>query len=160
MAQQPAKHNSRTPPARCPSQTSRQDCSATSWAALATICYIGNFCDKDCKVVFTQRTVTIHNKNRKPFLRGWRELVGAKLRCIPLKPDLASISPLPDNNPQQETTLNAFSAYDLPSVEALVIYFHAAARYPVRSTWLRAIEAGNFASFPGLTLANAMRVCP
>ena len=27
---------------------------------------IGNFCDKDCKVVFTQRTVTIYNKNVKP----------------------------------------------------------------------------------------------
>ena len=34
---------------------------------------IGNFCDTDCKVVlvFTQRTVTIYNKNGKPFLRGW-----------------------------------------------------------------------------------------
>ena len=71
-----------------------------------------------------------------------------------------SISPLSDNNPQQETTLDACSAYDLPSVEVLVIYFHAATGYPVRSTWRRAIEAGNFASFPGLTLANAKHFCP
>ena len=55
---------------------------------------------------------------------------------------------------------NAFSAYDLPLVEALVIHFHVAAGYPVRNTWLRAIETGNFASFPGLTLANSKRFCP
>ena len=84
----------------------------------------------------------------------------AKLWRISLKPDLASTSPLLDNNPQQETTLDAFSAYDLPLVKALVIYFHAAAGYPVRSTWLRATKAGNFASFPGLTLANAKRFFP
>ena len=29
----------------------------------------------------------------------------------------------------------------------------------VRSTWLRAIKACNFASFPGLTLANVKRFC-
>ena len=32
---------------------------------------IGNFCDKDCKVVFTRQTVTIYNKNGKPLLGGW-----------------------------------------------------------------------------------------
>ena len=30
----------------------------------------------------------------------------------------------------------------------------------MRSTWLKAIESGNFASFPGLTLANAKHFCP
>ena len=57
-------------------------------------------------------------------------------------------------------TLAAFSAYGLPSVEALVRYFHAAAGYPVRSTWLAAIKAGNYASWPGLTYNNAPRYCP
>ena len=80
--------------------------------------------------------------------------------CISLKPDLASIFPLPDNDPQQETTRDVFSVYDLPSVESLIIYFHAATGYPVRSTWLRAIKAGNFAAFPCLALANAKHFCP
>ena len=30
----------------------------------------------------------------------------------------------------------------------------------MRSTWLKAIGSGNFASFPGLTLVNAKRFCP
>ena len=42
----------------------------------------------------------------------------------------------------------------------LVIYFHAAARYPVRDTWLKAIKAGNYDSWPGLTYINATKYCP
>ena len=41
------------------------------------------------------------------------------------------------------TTLEVYSAYDLPSVAALIRYFHAAEEYPVRSTWLTAISNGN-----------------
>ena len=57
-------------------------------------------------------------------------------------------------------TLEAYSAYDLPSVAALIRYFHTAVGYPVRSTWLTAISAGNYSSWPGLTLANATKYCP
>ena len=57
-------------------------------------------------------------------------------------------------------TLKTYSAYDLPSVAALIRYFHAAAGYPVRSTWLPAISAGNSSSCPGLKLANATKYCP
>ena len=34
----------------------------------------------------------------------------------------------------------ANSVYDLPSVDALVRYMHAAAGFPVKSTWLKAIK--------------------
>ena len=42
--------------------------------------------------------------------------------------------------------LSAFRAYDLPLVEALVIFFHAAAGYPVKGTWSRAIKKEYFDS--------------
>ena len=58
------------------------------------------------------------------------------------------------------TTLKAYSAYDLPSVRTLIRYFHAAAGYLVRSTWLKAIGSGNYSTWPGLTLANATKYCP
>ena len=45
-------------------------------------------------------------------------------------------------------------------VAALVCYFHAAAGYPVRSTWLKAIGSGNYSTWTGLTLANATKYCP
>ncbi|KAL7523592.1 hypothetical protein ACHAWF_002079, partial [Thalassiosira exigua] len=58
-------------------------------------------------------------------------------------------------------SLAAYSAYDLPSsVQALVRYFHAAAGFLVRNTWLRAIKNGNFDSWSGLTYNNAARYCP
>jgi len=41
-----------------------------------------------------------------------------------------------------------------------VHYLHAAAGFPVNTTWLAAIKAGNYASWPGLTYANAARYCP
>ena len=62
--------------------------------------------------------------------------------------------------PPMHTSLQAFSAYDLPSVEALVRYFHAAAGFPVRDTWIKAIQAGNFKSWLGLTLQNATKYFP
>ena len=124
---------------------------------------IGNLCDKYCRVVFTKRSVVIYDKTDRSFLAGWREANGAKLWRISLNPELNSLPTLPNgpkHKPQEEATLDAFSAYNLPSVEALVIYFHAAAGYPVRSTWLKVMELGNFASFPGLTRANAKHFCP
>ena len=45
-------------------------------------------------------------------------------------------------------------------MEALVRYFHAAAGYPVKDTWLHAIKAGNYASWPVLTYHNAAKYCP
>ncbi|KAL7542248.1 hypothetical protein ACHAWF_007125 [Thalassiosira exigua] len=65
---------------------------------------------------------------------------------------------LPDE--EELSHLEAFSAYDLPSVEALVRFFHAAAGFLVRDTWLRAIKNGNYDSWPGLTYNTAARYCP
>ena len=32
---------------------------------------IGNLCDKDCRVVFTKRSVVIYDKTNRPFLTVW-----------------------------------------------------------------------------------------
>jgi hypothetical protein len=49
---------------------------------------------------------------------------------------------------------------DLPSIAGLIGYYHAAAGAPVKSTWLAAIKAGNYASWPGLSYALAAKYCP
>ena len=85
-------------------------------------------------------------------MKGWRETSGAKLWRISLwpdlRPDLAKCPPSNEDtntdSQEKKAALEAFSAYDLPSVEALVIYFHSAAGYPVRDTWLKDIKAGNY----------------
>ena len=54
----------------------------------------------------------------------------------------------------------AHSAYDLPSIEDLVLYMHAAAGFPVKSTWLKAIKKENFETWPGLTYTNSVKYFP
>ena len=129
---------------------------------------IGNICDKYCKVLFTKNCVSIYDSNDQPFLKGWIETYRAKLWRISLRPylisDLTKCAPRNEDttahSQEKQATLEAFSAYDFPSVEALVIYFHAAAGYSVRDTWLKAIKAGNYDSWPGLTYINATKYCP
>ncbi len=49
---------------------------------------------------------------------------------------------------------------DLPSIGALVEFYHACLGLPVKQTWLDAIKAGNCDTFDGLTYSNAARYCP
>jgi hypothetical protein len=48
---------------------------------------------------------------------------------------------------------------DLPSIGALVGFYHACLGFPAKQTWLDAIKAGNCDSFDGLTYSNAARYC-
>ena len=58
----------------------------------------------------------------------------------------------------RQTTTAAYSAYDLPIVEALLRYRHAASGFPVKSTWLWAIKKGNLTTWTGLTYSNAENI--
>jgi hypothetical protein len=49
---------------------------------------------------------------------------------------------------------------DLPSMGALVSFYHACLGFPVKQTWLDAIKAGNCDTFNGLTYSNVARYCP
>ena len=92
------------------------------------------------------------------MITGWREASGPRLWIISLQPGEANLPIMPHNATLAE--LQVYSAYNLPSVAVLIRCFHAVAGYPVRSTWLKAISAGNYSSWPGLTLANATNYCP
>ena len=116
---------------------------------------------------FHKFTVTIYDLQGIPLLQGWQDSKGSKLWCFSLRPQ--NFTPYYAEKYGQAFTvipkskssdLQAFSAYDLPNVEALVRYVHVAAGFPVKSTWLDAIKAGNFASWSGLTYQNASKYCP
>ena len=95
---------------------------------------IGYLCDKYCKVLFTKYSVIIYDRNNEPFLKEWRETSRAKPWRISLKLDLDNCLTChedPTANSQEEATLEAFSAYDLPSLYSLVIYLHDADGYLV-----------------------------
>ena len=118
----------------------------------------GSLCDHGCTVLFDSNAVTVYSKDHKNILlKGWRDTTGAKLWRFSLRPKDNPVSSIQPDPPQTPTALNA---HDLPSVGALVRYLHAAAGFPVKSTWLAAIKTGNFSTWPGLTYANASRYCP
>ena len=48
------------------------------------------------------------------------------------------------------------NVYNLPSIVQMIKYHHASAGYPVEDTWIKAINAGNYTTWPGLT-AEAVR---
>jgi hypothetical protein len=54
----------------------------------------------------------------------------------------------------------ASSIYDLASMEQAIKWMHAVCGYPVKSTWLKAIKAGNYIGWPMLTDCNVNKYYP
>ena len=105
-----------------------------------TLIGVGPLCDAHCTVTFTHEAVIVKYIQGMPVLTGWREASGPRLWRMALQPGEANLPRMPHN--ATLATLAAYSTYDIPSVAALIRYFHAAAGYPVHSTWLKAISAG------------------
>ena len=70
-------------------------------------------------------------------------------------PDGSSNAP-----PPPLPTMMANNSYNMPSVKALVRFLHTTAGFPVKSIWLAAIRASNYATWPGLTYKNALTYHP
>ena len=117
-----------------------------------TLIGVGPICDANCTVVFKKNNVTVFSPECKTILTVWIEKKLPRLCRFALKPNDNIIT---DYTTTNQKTPAAHSAYDLPSIEALVRYMHAAAGFPVKYTWLKAIKKGNFETWPGLTYSNA-----
>mgnify|MGYP006191068653 CR=1 FL=1 len=117
---------------------------------------IGQFCNADCTLQFSKWAVSIFNPASATIQWGWCQSTGPKLWHFALHPAASPHAP----TDVATTSLQAFSTYDLPSIEALVCYFHAMAGFPIKSTWLAAIKARNYQLWLGLTYANASKYCP
>ena len=52
------------------------------------------------------------------------------------------------------------NVYELPSLEQAIRYLHAAAGFPTKTTWLKAIRRGNYSTWPLLTVANVHKYFP
>ena len=105
-----------------------------------------------------RKAVIVRNKQGTAVLTGWHESIGPRLWQIALQPGNLNLPSTPNN--AKHDTLAAYSAYDLPRVAALIRQFHTTTGLSVRSIWLKAFGAGNYSSWPGLTLTNATKYCP
>ena len=52
------------------------------------------------------------------------------------------------------------NVYKLPSIEPTIRYLHAAARFLVKETWLKAVRRGNYNSWPLINFVNVARYFP
>jgi hypothetical protein len=52
------------------------------------------------------------------------------------------------------------NVYELPSLEPTICYLHAAAGFPPKSTWLKAIRQGNYSTWPLINAKNVAKYFP
>ena len=81
---------------------------------------IGLICDAQYSVLFNDKLVTIISPTSIPVLKGWREATGNRMWCMSLLPNAEKVTTVEASPGVTTTTSKAYSAYDLPSVEALI----------------------------------------
>ncbi len=91
--------------------------------------------------------VTIHKKDtitiamtEPPILQG------SKSRRVKLWATSAQYK-----TKKEQAKERANNAYDFPSIKQTVRYLHTVAGFPVEDTWIKAIKAGNFNTWPTIT---------
>ena len=106
-----------------------------------TLIGVGPLCDADCAVTFTRKAVIVQDKQGTLLLTGWSDATWPRIWRIALLPGDSNLPIM--TNKSKQATLAAYSAYDLTRVATVIRYLYSAEGYPVRSTWLKAIGAGN-----------------
>eukprot|EP00804_Cyclotella_cryptica_P021311 CCRYP_001567-RA/>CCRYP_001567-RA protein AED:0.72 eAED:0.63 QI:0/0/0/0.75/0.33/0.25/4/0/578 len=82
-------------------------------------------------------------------------------RCrIPLIQTKGQWQPRNPSKKARQVLHQANSVYDLPSIEKAIRWMHAVCGYPVKSIWLKAIQAGNFVGLPLLTIKSINKYYP
>ena len=126
-------------------------CTAHRMSVNASLLSVGQAADAGCVSIFTKEKVLICDGDaievtlhKPPLLEGRRGNHG--LWHIPLKANILS-SP----KPTLPVIHCANSAYTQSTMTDLAQYLHACAGYPVIETWCRAIQAGNYRSWPQLS---------
>jgi hypothetical protein len=110
---------------------------------------ISQLCDHGCVATFNNTEVRITDASAKLVMRGLRDPT-TNLWTIPLHNPTSPDDHTTDTHMVRPPTA-AFSAYHTNNLVDHVKFLHAACGYPVPSTWIRAIESGHFATWPGLT---------
>jgi len=136
---------------------------------------VSKFIDANYIAIFDKDEVKIFDANnteimvsRAAILRGWR-CPDTKLWCIPLVKHVTNANTdtilcdrppsefLPERPPPTEAVANV---YELKTQPELIRYYHVAAGFPTKPTWVTAIKNCQFASWPGLTAKAATKHFP
>jgi hypothetical protein len=115
---------------------------------------IGQFCDIGFEAIFTANHVTLR-RNGIGELCGDHDhnsgLWNIRLSNPPMPTPLSSAFPATAPTHTMLVCEHANNVHEMRNQSDLVAYLHRACFSPTKSTWLKAINAGYFATWPGLT---------
>jgi hypothetical protein len=118
---------------------------------------VGQLVDANCSVTFDRTLVEVLHNNKR-ILEGVRNERNGLWTF-----DLQDNNSHSDKDKKTTTNLKseqAYNVYECTNKRDLVRFLHAAAFSPVQDTWLKAIRAGHFATWPGLTEDLARKHLP
>jgi hypothetical protein len=139
----------------------------------------GKCADANYITVFDKEQVNAYDVNnvtisvtRGSLLRGWRDRNG--LWKIPLLPTVrqdnvtnVNTNTVLVNKPPTEFLANrppladaVYNVYELKTQPELIRYYHAAAGFPTKPTWLKAIKNNHYSSWTGLTYEGVTKYYP
>ena len=110
---------------------------------------VGQLCDHGCIVTFSKHNAEVRNHANKLVLTGARTPPGLWKTMLPVQHTTNNSC-----NPPATEAVNA--SIETSTKEDLIAFLHATAFSPVPSTFIKAIQRGHFATWPGLT-AEAVR---
>jgi hypothetical protein len=119
---------------------------------------IGKFCDDDCTAVFSRDHCKIYRKN-ECILTGPRDPT-SRLWLLPLAATNHTAATACGPTTVLPAKAYSMNAYTTSNSTELMQFLHAAAFSPVTSTFLTAISAQHFHSWPGLSTARVRRFLP
>ena len=124
--------------------------------------------DRDEVNIYDQSD-TVITVSRAAILRGWREPGTNDLWRIPLVPVVRNNNtdtiivkrPPSEYLPNRPAPAEAIhNVYELKTQPELIRYLHAAAGFPTKPTWYKAVKNGQFTSWPGLTAPAVAKYFP
>ena len=124
---------------------------------------VGKTADSGIISIFTKDGVTVYNgQDVLITLKGKPILIGVcndqGWYCIPLIQQRRQWKPRKTSKKARHALQQANrSVYDLPSIKNAIKWMHGVCGYPVKSTWLRAINAKNYVGWPVLTKKNVSK---
>ena len=126
---------------------------------------VGKTSDDGNVSIFTDKKVQVYKEayflitcRGKPILIGkWDE---RGLYHIPLRQTRGPCQPPTPTNKSKKFLQEANSVYDLPTTEEAIRWMYAVCRYPVKSTWVKEIQSGNFTGWPITNKRNVAKYYP
>ncbi len=129
----------------------------------STLVSIPKIVDKDNIVVFDKKLAKTYNAKTititataEPVLKA-QQCTVTGLWLMPLKTKTNGGNQASNI---EGVTERANAIFKLPSIRQTILYHHTLAGFPVKETFLYAVRAGNYATWPGLTIAALHKYFP